>query len=274
MRAFRFAFILLLVVSCCQFLRATDFDDAKEKAEKFSHKYEEVRSLQEHELEVIEKILCFSDGSQDDYDRVSQEAKERLRDDVREQFQDFKEFHDEAVDALAKAEKNPDLKDKQSEINKLTERTEDVWVRVQKIYGDEIRGGNSPVFAFMRKMGQEAHSEYQNHDSKCTAKEVESGNGPADCVWAEKCYVIEIKPNNDRAISKGRGQAKGYAEGLNKNDGDNSYFADLVKKNSDFKSCKGKLEPKVVTYVGCPNIDGTIQDPKEQTYSFGFSSPF
>jgi hypothetical protein len=120
----------------------------------------------------------------------------------------------------------------------------------------------------MREHGQEAHGEYQGHSGYCTAHEVETGAGPADCVYVDKCWVIEVKPNNNRAVDKGKRQARDYADALNANKG--GRFDDLVRANDKFASCKGKFVPKVATYLACPDVndDGSIRSS-----SWGWSDP-
>ena len=83
------------------------------------------------------------------------------------------------------------------------------------------------LVAYMRKMGQDSHKDYQEHSGKCTVAEFETGAGPADCLWAEKCYVIELKPNNSRAVGKGKSQASNYAKALD----DNEQFHQPCQKN-------------------------------------------
>ena len=259
---------LLIFACCCPILRATEFEDAKNKAEKFLSRYEQIRSLHPKQIRALVETTCGSDGDKDDFDSLSKQATEKLRDDVRENIEELNKLHEDAAEALRRVQNNQALKDEQGNARNLSERIDQVWIRVQNIYADEIRGGNNPVVAYMRKMGQESHRDYQDHSGKCTVPEFETGEGPADCLWAEKCYVIELKPNNSRAISKGKKQANDYARALNENKGDS--FTNLLKKTSDFSSCKAHFEPKVATYISCPEIndDGSIRSS-----SYGWSDP-
>lgn len=103
-----------------------------------------------------------------------------------------------------------------------------------------LRGSNHPVVAWMLRRGQEEHLARQE---KCHASEVvlESGK-KVDCVMASgsSCLVIELKPDNSRAISRGNSQARGYSDELNrelKNE-DSQVIKKLVAKNSDFGKCE------------------------------------
>ena len=186
---------LLIFAVCCPVLRASEFEDAKNKADKFLARYEQIRSLHPKEMQALVATICGNDGDEEDFNSLSKEAKERLRDEVRENIEELNKLHEEAAEALRRVQNNQELKSEEGNARNLSERIDQVWTRVQNIYADEIRGGNNPVVAYMRKMGQESHKDYQDHSGKCTVSEFETGEGPADCLWAEKCYVIELKPN-------------------------------------------------------------------------------
>jgi len=81
--------------------------------------------------------------------------------------------------------------------------------------------------------------------------------------------VIEVKPNNSRAVAAGRDQGQRYAEALNADK--DGRFTELMKSKGDFESCKGKFEAKVATYVSCPEID---EEGNYKSESYGWSEPF
>ena len=257
---------VLIGLCCCAALRADDYDDAKKIAENFIYQYEQIRSLKRQEVTLLVKTICDADF--DDIESVSRDISSRVKDDVNEKYDKLESLHDQAIKALDKILSNDDFKDKQSDASDYKKRVEELWGRIDRMYSDGIRGGNHPVVAFMRRMGQDAHPEYESHSEYCTAHEVETAEGPADCVYASKCWVVELKPNNNRAVDKGRTQARKYADSLNKDD--DGKFSDLVKKNEAFNSCKGKFEPKVATYVACPEVD---DEGNYKSTSYGWSDP-
>ncbi len=225
--------ILIIVLGFCPALRADDYDDAKKSAEDFIYQYEQLRSLKPKEVRLLVSTICDADF--DDIDSVSRDISSRAKDEVNDKYDKFKSLHDDTIKALEKVLKNDDLKDKQSDARDYEKRVDELGDRIERMYSDGIRGGNHPVVAFMRKMGQDSHPEYQSHSEYCTEHEVETSQGKADCVYAEKCWVVELKPNNNSSVNKGRRQAEDYAKALN-NDNDGK-FTDLVKKNQAFSKC-------------------------------------
>lgn len=258
--------VLLVTVGCFSSLRADDWDDAKKKAEDFISQYEQLRSLKPKEVTLLVKTICDADF--DEIDSVSRDISSRVKDDVNDKYDRLKSLRDDTLKALDKVLGNDAFKDRQSDAKNYQQRVNELWDRIDRMYSDGIRGGNHPVVAYMRKMGQDAHPEYQSHSEYCTEHEVETSHGKADCVYAEKCWVVEVKPNNNRAVDNGRRQARDYADDLNQ-DRDGK-FSDLVKKNSAFSSCQGKFIPKVATYVACPEVD---DEGNFKSTSYGWSDP-
>ncbi|MGZ4874664.1 MAG: hypothetical protein ACXV5R_05780 [Candidatus Angelobacter sp.] len=266
MKIGRLVAVLLITLGCCSSLWANDYDDAKKSAEDFIYQYEQLRSLKPKEVKLLVSTICDADF--DDIDSVSRDISSRVKDEVNDKYDKLKSLHDETIKALEKVLKNDDLKDKQSDARDYEKRVDELWDRIERMYSDGIRGGNHPVVAFMRKMGQDSHPEYQSHSEYCTEHEVETSDGKADCVYAEKCWVVELKPNNNRAVDVGRRRAQTYAEDLNKDK--DGKFSDLVKKNQAFSKCQGQFVPKVATYVACPEVD---DEGNYKSTSYGWSDP-
>lgn len=120
----------------------------------------------------------------------------------------------------------------------------------------------------MLTQGQRAHEDRRDSSSYCTASEVTLSSGRADCLVAtgnDTYRVVELKPDNARAISKGRGQAARYAIDLNAEFAKGA-SSDVMKKltgiNSNFPKCK-KFEQRVDCYKSCPSVndDGGTSEP-------------
>jgi hypothetical protein len=79
----------------------------------------------------------------------------------------------------------------------------------------------------------------------------------------ETCKVIELKPDNSKAIGDGRDQYNRYAKELNAalKDPNSSTIKKLIDKDSDFKRCK-EFVGQVDCYKLCPDVneDGTIRE--------------
>lgn len=258
--------IFLAIVGWFSPARADDWDEAKKSAEDFIYQYEQLRSLKPREVRLLVKTICDADF--DEIDSVSRDVSDRVKDEVNDKYEKLKSLRDDTLKALAKVMNNDDFKDRQSDAKDYQQRINELWDRIDRMYSDGIRGGNHPVVAYMRKMGQDAHPEYQSHSEYCTEHEVETSHGKADCVYAEKCWVVEVKPNNNRAVDNGRRQARDYADDLNA-DRDGKFTA-LVEKNSAFESCKAKFVPKIATYVACPEVD---DEGNFKNTSYGWSDP-
>jgi hypothetical protein len=247
---------------------ADDYDDAKSLAEGFIGEYETMRSLDKTELQSLVKALCAADDSQ--FESVREDVGNRVRDDVEKMYETMDHDQDAANKALDKIIADDNFQDKHSEAQSLKDEVNEKWGRVQGMT-DGIRAGNHPVVAYMREAGQKAHQAYQDsHSSLCTVREQPVKDNKADCISADQCWVIELKPNNDGAVNLGRAAAQKEAEALNT---DFDEFRKLVDASSSFKNqCwrDKRFAPKVATYVFCPEID---DDGNYISTSYGWGDP-
>ena len=100
--------------------------------------------------------------------------------------------------------------------------------------------------------------DFADAESDCHASEVTLPTGRADCIMAtdDTCLVIELKPRNSRAISRGTSQSRGNRDDLNNEWKKPS--SDVIKKlidaKSDFSKCKS-FEFRVDCYTLCPDIN-------------------
>ncbi len=247
---------------------ADDFDDARGLAEGFISEYEAIRNLDKTELQSLVKALCAADDSQ--FESVREDVGNRVRDDVEKMYQTMDHDQDAANKALDKIIADDNFQDKHSEAQSYKDRVNELWGRVQRMR-EAVRGGNHPVVAYMREAGQKAHQAYQDsHSSLCTVREQPVKNNKADCISADQCWVIELKPNNDAAVDLGRRAAKDEADALNT---DFDEFKKLVDASSSFKNqCwrDKRFLPKVATYIFCPEID---DDGNYISTSYGWGDP-
>lgn len=247
---------------------ADDFDDAKTLANNFISQYDDIRSLTKSELQGLVKAMC--NANEDELESVGNDASSRAKSDVQNKYDDLDKLQNQANQALDKVIADDNFQDKRSDAQSLKDRVNALWARIQRMT-ESVRGGNHPVVAYMRKAGQEAHKVYQSeHSSLCTVTEYPIKNRQADCINADQCWVIELKPNNDKAVDIGRSHAKEEADALNT---DFDEFRKLVDKSSSFKNqCwrDKRFVPKVATYVFCPEID---DEGNYVSTSYGWSDP-
>ncbi len=247
---------------------ADDFDDARSLAEGFIGEYETIRNLDKTELKMLVKALCEADDAQ--FESVKDDVGNRVRDDVEKMYETLDHDQDQANKALDKIIADDNFQEKRSDAQSYKDRVNEVWGRVQRMT-EAVRAGNHPVIAYMREAGQKAHQAYQDsHSSLCTVREQPVKNNKADCISADQCWVIELKPNNDAAVDLGRRAAKDEADALNT---DFDEFKKLVDASSSFKNqCwrDKRFLPKVATYIFCPEID---DDGNYISTSYGWGDP-
>jgi hypothetical protein len=118
-----------------------------------------------------------------------------------------------------------------------------------------LRGSNHPVVSWMVDQGNRAHVDRQY---SCDAKEISLSSGRLDCAMAtgETCLVIELKPDNSRAVDKGEDQAARYIRELNDElkRPDSSVIKKLIDTDSDFAKCK-LFVAQVDCYKLCPDVN-------------------
>jgi polyhydroxyalkanoate synthesis regulator phasin len=232
---------------------AGDWSAAQSKASEFKDRYTDLRKLTPDETRKLVSAICDAeDGARR---TVGQEASSRVRDEVRDKESELERIKSDATHLLDDVISDDNLKDKQDDAKSLKEDVERRWDSIERMT-QSLRGANHPVVAYMLQQGQEAHRDREND---CDAKEVTLDSGRVDCLMAkgETCLVIELKPDNSRAISKGNDQARRYVEELDK-EAQNPASSDIMKRlidtKSDFAKCK-RFEARVDCYKLCPDID-------------------
>lgn len=190
------------------------------------------------------------DADEEERASVAADTASRVASELDDKYDDLEDIRDDAVKLLDAVISDDNLKDKQSDARSLKDELEKRWETIGRMTRS-LRGKNHPVVRFLIDKGNEAHKDRQGSSSYCTVSEFSMDSGRADCIYASGCMVIELKPDNSRAISKGRSQAQRYADELNK---DPDTRKELIEKNSDFAKCE-KFRSRVDCYKLCPDID-------------------
>lgn len=231
--------------------RADEWDqyyNAERSAKDLLYSYEDFKKMEKKEIEALVKAMC--DADEDERKEVSSNIQSRARDKVRSEYDKVERRKNEALEMLKNVIGDDRFKSKRSDAERLKSDVEDKWKAVDKMW-DLMRGSNHPVVSFMLDKGKAEH-DYRR--GRCSASEVDTGNGNADCIGYDgnACLIVEFKPNNTRAINKGWKQLDGYQKGLLNNP---SKRQDLDKRSSSFPTCPKQFDIRVDCYTLCPEID-------------------
>jgi hypothetical protein len=227
---------------------AADWSAAERKFEEFRREHEQLRRLTPDETKKIVAAVC--EAEEEDRQSVAKDASQRVRDKIEDEYEDLEEIRGDALELLDAVLADSAQKDRHSKAKEHRGKVTEWWTSIEKMTRS-LRGANHPVVAFMLKEGQAAHKGRQTSSSYCDVSAFRMSSGEADCLKASGCKVIELEPDNSRAISAGRNQAQSYAAELNRK-GD--AFNSLVKKDSDFAKCT-RFETQIDCYTLCPDIN-------------------
>jgi hypothetical protein len=130
------------------------------------------------------------------------------------------------------------------------------------LMSDEMKGRNDVELRAQIEVGRNEHKRIQGDSSKCEVSEITiPGEGRRiDCVRVSdnRCYIVEIKPNNSRAQSRGRSQLDGYQSAVLKLFDSNKDRVDstFTDKLTIFKRCIANgsilLATELRAYEFCP----------------------
>lgn len=238
-----------------------DWSSAKSKVDELRSRQSDLRKLVPEEMRRIVTLTC-GEADEDERERVAKDAADRVASNVSRELSSLQRIRDDANRALDDVLNDPDLKPNYSDAKDLKDEVDKCWRSIEKMASNSMRGGNHPIVSYLSQRGIKEHQNYQRDSSNCHAYEFNTGSRIADCLYADgdNCYVIELKPNNSRAISKGVRQAQDSVDDLEKatrakEKGEKpSVLEDLIRVNSRFSSCKN-WRPRLMCYTLCPQIN-------------------
>ena len=251
-RAVVVAAVVVVVASIGVAWASGDWSAARSKADEFKSRQQDLRKLDPEETRQVVTAICEAD--EDARRDVGRDASERVAREVNDKMSELERLRDDANRLIDNVINNDGLKDNRDDAKRLKEDVASRWEVIERM-SRSLRGANHPVVAFMLEQGRRAHQDRQ-HD--CHSSEITLSSGRPDCVMAtgETCTVIELKPNNSRAINKGKDQVRRYADDLNEELKKPS--SDVIKKlidaKSDFAKCK-RFEWRVDCYKLCPEVN-------------------
>ncbi|MEA2204840.1 MAG: Restriction endonuclease fold toxin 9 [Blastocatellia bacterium] len=247
--------LLVLVLGAATYSpsRTTTADEWEEyyKAERAAkdllYTYEDFKTVSKTEIEKLVAAIC--DADEDERREVSRTIGEQAADKTNTACNNVEQRKKEALDMLTAVIADKRFESKRSDAERLKYDVEDKYPVVASMCRS-LRGSNHPVVSYMLDKGKE-EDDYRK--GRCTASQVDTGNGFADCVGYDgnMCLIVEFKPNNSRAIRKGLEQLRDYKDGLQNNA---SKRQDLNNKNSAFATCQ-TFDTRVDCYRLCPEIE-------------------
>jgi Restriction endonuclease fold toxin 9 len=238
-----------------------DWSAAKDKVDRFKSDYDSLRRLTPDETKRVVTSVCEAD--EEERASVASDVASRVASTISDKYNSLQSTKDEALRKLDEVISDDSLKDKQSDARSAKDDVQKWWDTIDRMTRS-IRGKNHPVVRYLIDEGNRAHKDRQSSSSYCTVSEFSMDSGRADCIYASNCTVIELKPDNSRAVGKGRDQARRYADELNSKQDTRKK---LIDKNSDFSKCE-KFDFRVDCYKLCPDIDSDTNEMKSTSVSW------
>lgn len=240
---------------------AGDWGTAKDKVDRFKSEYDNLRRLTPEETRRIVTAVCEAD--EDDRRSVANDVHDRVASTISRKYDELAALKDDTFRKLDDVISDERLKDKQSDAKGYKDEVNRRWGTIDRMTRS-IRGKNHPVVRFLIEEGNRVHKDRQGSSSYCDVSEFSMSSGRADCIQASNCTIIELKPDNSRAVGNGRSQAQRYRDELNSNADTRKK---LVEKNSNFARCE-KFNYRVDCYKLCPDIDQETNDYRSTSASW------
>jgi len=245
----------------------TELDRIRADQGKWYDQVKELRAWYKQDTEAVRQGFCTLQESVGDYDegtayiQTLETIADRMASRLSPRWSELTRTSAELITRLKRleAENDPDVKASSTKLREQIERTERSMYAVMST---ELRGRDDAEFRTFITVGMNEHKRIQADRGKCDVSEITiPGEGKRmDCVRVSSgtCYIVEIKPNNDAAIRKGRQQLFDYQEAIKrlfeakKADLDSAF----TDKLSIFKQCVSngriQLETELVGYDFCP----------------------
>jgi tRNA uridine 5-carbamoylmethylation protein Kti12 len=254
MKTTTYAVSLVVTASLMTFsphARADSCSDAESAAQKYIDSYDTIRTMEVDQLKRLVKAVCESDDSE--RKQVTEDEKNRVESMVASAKSDLDKARADTTSKLSAAISDPECEGDKSKLESLQGDVDKYAERIQKIADNGAKMGSNPAFDKLREMGQLAHDDYYDHHSECEPyRDIEVGDLKPDCILPDGCVVIELKPDNSSAASRGYSNAKESRDRLNTDEG----FDALDSKYKEaFASCKQKFKARVDCYHYCPEVD-------------------
>jgi len=230
---------------------SADWSSAKNKAEDFARKEQELRKRAPEETRKIVAAVCAA--KQDERKRAAESASSDARSNINDKFGDLERLERDAVDMLEQVQRDDNQKDRHSDASSLASELKTKLDKI-KDFTHDLREGRPPVAEWMVSRGE---ATVHDRASRCDARDIYISGNHAACLMAsgETCRVIELAPDTYNALDSARDRARRFASALQdelkKTSSD--VMKELARARSDFAKCK-HFEAQVDCYKMCPEV--------------------
>jgi len=237
--------------------------------------YEELAELRlwfKTDTAAMRAAFCEADESPGDveweaYRGVIDTIADRMRDRIKPRWDELRARANGLVSRLIILENSGDDEAKES-AEKLKQQLQQTVVSVETFLAGEALGATNPRIRARMELGKNEHKRIQADSGKCNASELTFGSTRVDCVRVDgnTCYVVEIKPNNDAAKKKGRGQIADGIKAINSALSGMKNKVDLTDGLEVFRACfdeqreAAKLDEELRVYEYCPPVNELFHD--------------
>lgn len=226
--------LLGLVVWCMVWSAASaqDLDDLEDQVAAFQELAQEVYRFDDEAMRLIWEAYCgLLDDDSEEYNRdFAAEIGLNLQHQQEEQWEEAMGQVGPLVDALETLQENPETADRAEELLEIVVREGSTLQNLEE--NVVLRGANHPFVQFAINYGIKMHQELcdrEGEEPKICDKTWPTLDGRPDLVYVDDdgLWILEFKPDNERAISEGENQVAGYIEGVEE------YFQDFFPEGRD-----------------------------------------
>jgi hypothetical protein len=250
----------------------TELDRIRADQAKWYDQVKELRGWYKQDTEAVRQGFCTLQESVGDYDegtayiQTLETIADRMASRLSPRWGELTRTSTELITRLKRleTENDPDVKAASTKLREQIERTERSMYAVMST---ELRGRDDAEFRTFITVGMNEHKRIQADRGKCTVSEITiPGAGKRmDCVRVSSgtCYIVEIKPNNDAAKTKGKEQLASYEQAMlslfdtNKNGLDAAFSGKLAIFKQCVSNGRLQLDTELVAYDFCPT-DGKL----------------
>jgi rubrerythrin len=232
--------------------------------------YEQIRELRgwyREDTKNVRDMFCMLEESPGDaadggaYVAQLDQIVDRMRNRLAPKWNELMNESNRILQVLNELKRAPEAKVRSRAVV-LYEKLDGTLKGLVNLMNDELKGTNDPEFRMTVETGKNEHKRIQADSSKCDASEttIPGARMRMDCVKVSSgvCTIVEIKPNNAKAIAKGDARAIQYRQSLREYfDANKSRIKDAFSGELEiFKRCIAnetlELRTEVRAYDLCP----------------------